>query len=109
MLAASKMSRYQFFPGLVPNIADCLHDLGPGQCFKHSSPDCCLLISVAPEMLAHLSHKFRPTEEDSILDFPLPVRLPTSNCCRVPQLLTKRLLELALRAWTEERQDGLGA
>jgi hypothetical protein len=26
-------SRQQFFPGLIPNIADCLHDLGPCQRF----------------------------------------------------------------------------
>jgi hypothetical protein len=69
----------------------------------------CLLFSVAPEKLAHVSHKFRATEEDSILDLRLPVRLPTSDGCRFAQLLTKRLLELASRAWTEERQDGLGA
>ena len=93
----------------MPNIADCLHDLGPGQCFKRSSPDACLLISVAPEKLAHLSHKFHATEENSILNSRLPVRLPMSDGCRFLQLLTKRLLELALRAWTEERQDGLGA
>ncbi len=44
-------SRYQLFPGLIPNIANCLHDLGPCQCFKRSSPYSCLLISVAPESL----------------------------------------------------------
>jgi hypothetical protein len=37
------------------------------------------------------------------------LRVPTSYGCRFPQLLTKRLLELALRAATEEGQDGLGA
>jgi hypothetical protein len=43
-----------------------LHDSGPSQCFMRPSPDSCLLISVAPEKLAHLSHKFRATEEDCI-------------------------------------------
>jgi hypothetical protein len=66
----------------MPNIADCLHDLGACQCFKRSSPDACLLISVAPEKLAHLSHKFRATEEDSILNLRFPVRLPASYGCR---------------------------
>ena len=61
------------------------------------------------QKLAHLSHIFRATEEDSILNLRLPVRLQTSYGCRFPQLLTKRLLELGLRASTEERQDGLGA
>jgi hypothetical protein len=61
------------------------------------------MISVTAEKLAHLSHKFRAPEEDSILNLRLPVRLPTSYGCRFPQLLTKRLLELALRTSTEER------
>ena len=61
------------------------------------------MISVTAEKLAHLSHKFRATEEDRILNLGLPVRLPTSYGCRLPQLLTKRLLELALRTSTEER------
>src|SRR5580692_8881728 len=77
--------------------------------FKRSLPDCCLLISVAPEKLAHLSHKFRATEEDRILNLRLPVRLSTSYGCRFPPLLTKRVLELALRTSTEKLQDGLGA
>ena len=41
----------------IPNIAECLHDLGPCKCVKRSSPDACLLTSVALEKLAHLSHK----------------------------------------------------
>ncbi len=86
-----------------------MHDLDPFQCFKRSLPDTCLLISVAPEEFAHLRYKFRATEEHSILNLRLPVRLPLSRGCRLPQLLTKRLLELAWRAWTEERQDGSGA
>jgi hypothetical protein len=67
-------SRQQFFPGLIPNIADCLHDTGPCQCFKRSSPGSCLLISVAPEKLAASELQIpRPRGRQY-----LNLRLPTS-------------------------------
>ena len=73
-------------------------------------PACCLRPEVLPARRSvSVAAKFQATEEDSLLNLRLPVRLPTSLGCRFPQLLTKRLLELALRAWTEEREDGLGA
>jgi hypothetical protein len=77
-------------PRLIPNIADCLHDLGPCRCFRRSSPDSCLLISVTPEKFAHLSHKFRATEEDSILNLRLPSPSPNVLWLPLPATVDER-------------------